>query len=64
MNGLELHAVTVRVGAFVVDAVDLTVPSGEYFILMGHTGAGKSLLMKAICGVQPLAPWCPTKPTF
>lgn len=55
MNGLELHGVTIHIGAFVVDAVDLTVPAGEYFILMGHTGAGKSLLMKAICGVQPLA---------
>ena len=55
MNGLELRGVTVRIGAFVVNAVDLAVPAGEYFILMGHTGAGKSLLMKAICGVQPLA---------
>lgn len=55
MNGLELRNVTVRIGAFVVGAIDLTVPAGEYFILMGHTGAGKTLLMKAICGVQPLA---------
>ena len=55
MNGLELRGVTIRAGAFLVDAVDLTVPAGEYFILMGHTGAGKSLLLKAICGVQPMA---------
>ena len=56
MNGLlELSGITVRAGAFVVDDINLVVPAGEYFILMGHTGAGKSLLMKAICGVQPIA---------
>ena len=54
MNGLKLHGVTIRAGAFLVDAVDMAVPAGEYFILMGHTGAGKSLLMKAVCGVHPL----------
>ena len=54
MNGLELRGITVRAGEFVVDDINLTVPAGEYFILMGHTGAGKTLLMKAICGVQPL----------
>jgi len=55
MNGLELCGVTIRAGAFVVDNINLVVPAGEYFILMGHTGAGKSLLMKAVCGVQPVA---------
>jgi len=55
MNGLELRGIVVHVGKFVVDDINLTVPAGEYFILMGHTGAGKTLLMKAICGVQPLS---------
>ena len=54
MNGLELHDITLRAGEFVVADVNLAVPAGEYFILMGHTGAGKTLLMKAVCGVQPL----------
>lgn len=55
MNGLELRGVGIRAGDFTVDNVQLNVSPGEYFILMGHTGAGKSLVMKAICGVQPLA---------
>lgn len=54
MNGLELKNLSIQAGLFRVADVNLTVPSGEYFILMGHTGAGKSLLMKAVCGVQPI----------
>jgi len=54
MTGLELRDVSLRAGDFRVGPLDLSVRAGEYFILMGHTGAGKSLLMKAICGVHPL----------
>ncbi|MCE5279338.1 MAG: ATP-binding cassette domain-containing protein [Planctomycetaceae bacterium] len=54
MNGLELSNVTLRAGDFIVDDVSLSVPAGQYFILMGHTGAGKTLLMKAVCGLQEM----------
>lgn len=54
MTGLELHDVSLRAGEFRVGRIDLAVPAGEYFVLMGHTGAGKSLLMKAVCGVHPV----------
>jgi len=54
MNALDLRKVSLQAGDFLVRSVSLAVPAGEYFILMGHTGAGKTLLMKAVCGVQPL----------
>lgn len=54
MNGLELQGVTLRAGAFTVSEVSFVVRAGAYFMLMGHTGAGKTLLLKAICGLHPL----------
>ena len=54
MNGLEIRDVTLSAGHFIVSDIDLTTSTGEYFMLMGHTGAGKSLLMKAVCGLQPI----------
>jgi molybdate/tungstate transport system ATP-binding protein len=54
MNGLEMREVVLHAGDFTIDEVSLAIRPGEYFILMGHTGAGKSLLMKAICGLQPV----------
>ena len=54
MKGLDIRDVVIRAGDFVVDTGSFAVRPSEYFILMGHTGAGKSLLMKAICGLQPI----------
>jgi molybdate/tungstate transport system ATP-binding protein len=54
MNGLQVFDLRIQAGNFVVNEINLTISSGEYFMLMGHTGAGKSLLMKAICGLQPV----------
>lgn len=51
MNALELKAVTLQAGSFRVESVDLSVGADEYFTLMGRTGSGKSLLLKAICGL-------------
>jgi ABC-type sugar transport system ATPase subunit len=34
--------------------VSLTVAEREYFVLMGPTGSGKSLLVKAVCGLLPI----------
>ena len=43
-------------GDFRLDRVCLEVRSGEYFVLMGPTGSGKSLLLKCLCGlVRPAA---------
>lgn len=48
---LRLDGVTIQAGTFRVDDLDLHVPQAEYFVLMGPTGSGKSLLVKAVCGL-------------
>lgn len=54
MSGLELQDVSLQAGTFTVSNVTLSVDKGAYFMLVGHTGAGKTLLLKAICGLHPL----------
>ena len=56
VTGLRAESVTVRFDAKVaVDAVDLTVDSGEVVAILGPSGCGKSTLLRAIAGLEPLA---------
>jgi ABC-type sugar transport system ATPase subunit len=56
MRGLVVAGLSVQAGAFRLGPVDLEVEAGEYLVLMGATGSGKSLLIKALCGlIQPLS---------
>ncbi|HEX3146984.1 MAG TPA: ABC transporter ATP-binding protein [Gemmataceae bacterium] len=49
-----LDKVSIRQGAFRLDDVSLTVPTGRYGVLMGPTGCGKTSLLEAIAGLRPL----------
>lgn len=54
MGGLSVDDVTVRFGEVTaVDAVSLSVPTGEIFALLGPSGSGKSSLLRAIAGLEP-----------
>ena len=44
----------VDLGEFILKDVDLDVSDGEYFILLGPTGAGKTVLLEALAGLYPL----------
>jgi ABC-2 type transport system ATP-binding protein len=50
---LELRALTKRYddGFLALDAVDLTVSSGEFFGLLGPNGAGKTTLISSVCNL-------------
>jgi ABC-type sugar transport system ATPase subunit len=54
MNALEIKGLSMRAGLFRVGELSLTIREGEYFTLMGHTGSGKSLLLKAVCGLAKI----------
>jgi len=49
---LELKEVNVRVGSFKVSSVNLTVYQGDYFVLAGPSGAGKTILLETIAGIH------------
>ena len=54
MNAIETRGLTRRFGA--VEAVrnlNLTVPEGELFALLGVTGAGKTNAIRMLCGLLP-----------
>ena len=51
-NILELRNITITFpGVIALDNVDLDVVQGEVHILVGENGAGKSSLIKLLCGV-------------
>lgn len=41
-----------RVGNFALRDVSLSVDEGEYFVLLGPSGAGKTLLLECLCGLN------------
>lgn len=47
LRGLEVEA-----GGFVVGPLDLDVTAGEYGVLLGPSGAGKTLVLEAVAGVR------------
>jgi len=51
---IGLCGVEVTAGGFSVGPLDLDVPAGEYAVLLGPSGAGKTLLLEAVAGVRPV----------
>lgn len=56
VTGLQLREVGVHYGGTIaVDRVSLTVAPGEIVALLGASGSGKSSLLRAVAGLEPLA---------
>lgn len=49
---LELHDITLSAGSFRLGPLSLAVGDGEYLIVLGPTGAGKTLTLEAIVGLR------------
>ena len=49
---IEMRGVSIRLGEFAVHDVHLQVTKGEYFVLLGPTGAGKTVLLECIAGLH------------
>ena len=52
---IELRDVACRLGDFQLNNVSLSILAGEYAVLMGPTGRGKTTLLEIICGLRPVA---------
>ncbi len=44
----------VDLGEFVLKDITLNIEEGEYFIILGPTGAGKTVLLESIAGLYPI----------
>ncbi len=51
MIGLRIDALCLRAGEFELKDFSLELKGYRYFVIMGRNGTGKSLLLKAICGL-------------
>ncbi len=43
-----------QVGSFELRDISFQVATGEYAVLMGKTGSGKSTLIECICGLRKI----------
>ena len=50
---LEIKDINVRLGNFSLRSINFTVSEGDYFILLGVSGAGKSMILETIAGLVP-----------
>ncbi|MBN2418217.1 MAG: ABC transporter ATP-binding protein [Deltaproteobacteria bacterium] len=51
---ITISGVNIRLGQFNLRNIELTIKKHEFFILMGPTGAGKTVLLEAIAGLIPV----------
>jgi len=51
---IKVSDLCVDLGDFLLEGVDLDVEPGEYFIILGPTGAGKTVLLESIAGLYRL----------
>jgi ABC-type sugar transport system ATPase subunit len=52
-GSLEIRGLTKRYGTNVVlKGLDLSVAEGEFFVLLGPSGGGKSTILRLICGIE------------
>lgn len=51
---ISIKKLKVNVGDFLLQDINLDIEAGEYFIILGPTGAGKTVLLEALAGLHPV----------
>jgi len=51
---INIEQLRIELPGFVLDDINLSIQDGEFFALLGPTGAGKTLILEAIAGVMPI----------
>lgn len=49
---LRIESLSISLGEFSVQDISLEIPRGEYFIILGPTGAGKTILLETLAGIH------------
>ncbi len=49
---IRVEDLAIRVGSFALSGMNFEIPEGQYGILMGGTGSGKTTILEAICGLR------------
>src|SRR5664279_3508274 len=52
-SALQVRGLTKRFDRLAVDALDLTVRTGEFYALVGPNGAGKTTTLRMVAGLLP-----------
>ena len=52
---IRIENLCVRLPGFSLGPVDICVEEGEFFCLLGPTGAGKTLILESVIGIVPIA---------
>lgn len=50
---IRIENLDIQLPGFAVSGIDLHVPKGGFFALMGPTGSGKTLVLESVAGVAP-----------
>jgi molybdate/tungstate transport system ATP-binding protein len=51
---IRVSQLAIQLGEFALCDVSFEVEHGQYAVLMGRTGSGKTSLLEAICGLRPI----------
>ena len=51
---IALENILLKQGGFELSGVNLTLAAGEYGVLMGRSGCGKTTILEAICGLRTI----------
>lgn len=51
---IRVRGFSVNLGDFQLRDIDLDIERGEYFVILGPTGAGKTVLLEAMAGLHPI----------
>lgn len=51
---IEIQDMSLELGGFSINNINLFIASGDFFVLLGPTGSGKTVLLESIAGLKPL----------
>jgi ABC-type Fe3+/spermidine/putrescine transport system ATPase subunit len=51
---IEINGLSLRLGEFHLKDINLSIGDGEYFVILGPTGAGKTVLLECIAGIHQI----------